>query len=231
MLEINSYSNINFRGAFRIKPSETLAQKEIPELFTQGRQIFNNILEKGDKVIVLRDNYDKRVGNYIREKNLQNIEYYPQINTKSGLDSEEPQGLLNLINDKTKKVITQLDEIFLVISGQKKDKKPRKTPNIEKEVRKISNALRLNIENPKILSNKKSTIIRDDDKKRTIEIIGLNKATSYVYLKPDSLSESSTRCIIDGKGNLVKKFETPNEILKFLKLFNKLKKDEINILV
>lgn len=32
----NNQSNINFNGAFRIKPAEIRAQAEIPTLFTQG---------------------------------------------------------------------------------------------------------------------------------------------------------------------------------------------------
>ncbi len=42
----NNQSNINFNGAFRIKPAEIKAQAEIPTLFTQGMQKFTNILEK-----------------------------------------------------------------------------------------------------------------------------------------------------------------------------------------
>ena len=217
-------SNLNFNGAFRIKSSELNAQKEIPELFTQGRQIFNDVLEKGDKVIVLRDNYDKRVGNYIKEHCVRDIVYYPEINTKCGLDSEEPQGLISLLNDKSKEVITDVEEMFSRIVKQRKYPKKPKTQDSQGEVQMISNTLRLNIENPKVYKNKLSTIIRDDVKSRTIEIVALNKATSYVYVKPDSFLEPSIRCIIDGKGNLVKTFETPNEIIRFAKIFNKLKK-------
>ena len=78
----NNKTNTNFQGAFRIKPNNTKAKIEINALFMQGRQIFCNVLEKGDEVIVLRDHYDKRVGKYMKENNFKEVEYYPTINTK-----------------------------------------------------------------------------------------------------------------------------------------------------
>lgn len=117
---INNSNHPNFKGAFRIKVNNATAQKEIPELFTQGRQLFYDILEKGDEVIVVRDQYDKRIGKYIQENNIKNIEYFPEINTKSGLDDEKPEDLIKLIKKKTTRIITDLDEMLFVISKQKK---------------------------------------------------------------------------------------------------------------
>ena len=57
-----------------------------------------------------------------------------------------------------------------------------------------------------------------------------NKGNTYVYVRPDSLCEDSVRCIIDGKGNIMKSFETPDEIHKFIKKFKKLKDEKVNLL-
>lgn len=223
----NSINNTNFTGTFRIKPQELKAQKEIPELFTQGRQIFHDILEKGDEVIVLRDKYDKRVGKYIQENNIKELEYYPTINTKSGLDNEEPEKLIALMKEKAVEIKTGLADIYARISKQKIEKKPR---SANKMLQNISKSLRLNIENPIVKTTKQSTIIRDAEKQRTIEIIAPNNATSYVYVKPDSLNEDSIKCILDGKGQITKTFTTPNEISKFMRLFRDLKSKEVNTL-
>lgn len=223
----NSINNTNFTGTFRIKPQELKAQKEIPELFTQGRQIFHDILEKGDEVIVLRDKYDKRVGKYIQENNIKELEYYPTINTKSGLDNEEPEKLIALMKEKAVEIKTGLADIYARISKQKIEKKPR---SANKMLQNISKSLRLNIENPTVKTTKQSTIIRDAEKQRTIEIIAPNNATSYVYVKPDSLNEDSIKCILDGKGQITKTFTTPKEISKFMRLFRDLKSKEVNTL-
>ena len=225
----NNTSNTNFSGAFRIERHYTKAKAEIPAMFTQGRQIFRDIKQKGDMVVVLRDNYDKKVGQYIQENYPIEIEYYPEINTKSGLDDEKPEELKKLIKDKSTTVKKGLKNILAAIAEQKIIKKPKKY-RAAKEVEKIANALRLNIENPQISSNKSLTRIRDEQKKRTIEIIATNPATSYVYVKPDSLDSDSIKCIINGKGQIVKTFETPKDISKFSKMFNTLKERNVNIL-
>lgn len=226
-MQIAKTQNQRFEGAFRISPNEVNAKIEIPQLFTQGRQIFNDILETGDKFVVLRDKYDKRVGKYIQEKGIKGIEYFPEINTKSGLDDEKPEGLLKLINAKTVKVITNISEICKTSMVSKKLAKVAKAKS---EVDKVANALRLNIENPQVTSSRSFTKVRDEEKKRTIELIMKDKGSTYVYVKPDQSYEDSTKCIIDGKGNIVKKFETPEEIMRFMRVFHKLKQEKVNIL-
>lgn len=226
----NNTSSLQFSGAFRFKPNEIKAKADVPNLFTQGRQVFHNILEAGDEVIVVRNNYDKRVANYLKDNNIRGVEYYPEIDTKCGLDDEIPEGLLKLIKSKSVVVIENLEKIVSSIASRTNVPR-RKVPKIDKELNKIANALRLNIENPKVVSNKSFTRIRDGHKMRTIEVIAPNSATSYVHVIPDSLNEQSVKCILNGKGQIVKTFDTPNEIHKFNLLFNKLKKENINILV
>lgn len=228
---LNNQTNLNFNGTFKIKPSELQAQTEIPALFTQGMQKFTNIEEKGDMFIVVRDNYDKRIGNYLSENHVNGVKYYPTINTKSGLDDEKPEGLLALLKDKSIEVKTELDDIFEAISKQKRAPRKAKLRTVQNELEKISNVLRLNIENPEIITNKNFTRIRDSHKNRTIELISPNNATTYVYVKPDSLNEDSIKCILDGKGNITKIATTPNDIHKFMKTFSKMKKDGENQLV
>ena len=226
----NNTSSLRFSGAFRFKPNEFNAKADVPKLFTQGRQVFHNILEDGDEVIVVRNNYDKRVANYLKDNNIRGVEYYPEIDTKCGLDDEIPEGLLKLIKSKSVVVIENLEEIVSSIASRANVPR-RKVPKIDKELNKIANALRLNIENPKVVSNKSFTRIRDEHKMRTIEVIAPNSAISYVHVVPDSLNEQSVKCILNGKGQIVKTFDTPNEIHKFNLLFNKLKKENVNILV
>ena len=224
----NNTQNINFSGAFRIKPTETKAIEEIPTLFTQGRQIFSNILEKGDRVFVVRDNYDRRIGKYLKENSIEGVEYYPTINTKSGLDDQEPEGLLALLKEKTHEIKTGIDEILEAISTRKRPAPKIKKPNIQREIERIANSLRLNIENPKVVINNNSFIqIRDAEKNRTIEILGSNKGTRSVYVRPDSLAEEPIKCIINNQGEIIKQFTTPKDIIKFSKKIRQLKEESL----
>ena len=84
----------------------------------------NDILEKGDLVVIIRDNYDKRIGSYIKEKGVTGVEYYPTINTKSGFDFERPEEIIAVLKDKSTRLITNFEEMFEVISKQKRAPKP-----------------------------------------------------------------------------------------------------------
>ena len=114
----NNTSSLRFSGAFRFKPNEFNAKADVPKLFTQGRQVFHNILEDGDEVIVVRNNYDKRVANYLKDNNIRGVEYYPEIDTKCGLDDEIPEGLLKLIKSKSVVIIKNLEEIISSIMSR-----------------------------------------------------------------------------------------------------------------
>ena len=131
------------------------------------------------------------------------------------------------MKEKAVEIKTGLADIYARISAQKKETKPR---TVDKALNIITQSLRLNIENPIVKTTKQSTIVKDAEKQRTIEIIAPNNATSYVYVKPDSLNEDSIKCILDGKGQITKTFTTPNEISKFMRLFRELKSKEVNTL-
>ena len=222
-----NHSNINFKGAFYIPRNEIKAHSEIPTLFTQGCQHFKDVVESGDSVFVVRDQYDKRIGNYIKENNTTAV-YYPLINTKSGLDNQEPKPLLDLMTNDSQVVITDRDEMFARISLQRKA--PKKI-NVDAKLEKLFNELRLNVQNPVVIATKKSTIVRDNDKSRTIEIIMPNKSSIYAYVVPDSRNQPTEKYILSGTCDLMKKCELPKDVIKFGKVFKELKAQEKNILV
>ena len=220
MINNNSYNN-SFTGAFRFKPSEIKAKLEVPNLFTQGRQIGTDILEKGDQVIIVRDSYDKRIGNYIKENGVKEVEYYPTINTRLGFDFERPEEIITLLKDKSTRMITNFEEMFEVISKQKRGKKTIKGQNIpkalsvEKEFERVTKALRLNIQNPEITIKGQHMRIYDKDRRRTLDIVA-HSGTYYTYLRYDNMSAESIMRTINGKGETIKNFEKPDEIHKFL---------------
>ena len=221
MIFNNNTQNNTFTGAFRFKPSEIKAKLEVPNLFTQGRQIGTDIIEKGDQVIIVRDNYDKRIGNYIQENGVKGVEYYPTINTRLGLDFERPEEIITLLKDKSTRMITNFEEMFEVISKQKRGKKTIKGQNIpkalsvEKEFERVTKALRLNIQNPEIRIKGQHMRIYDKDRRRTLDIVA-HSGTYYTYLRYDNMSAESIMRTINGKGETIKNFEKPDEIHKFL---------------
>ena len=230
MIFNNNTQNNTFTGAFRFKPSEIKAKLEVPNLFTQGRQIGTDIIEKGDQVIIVRDNYDKRIGNYIQENGVKGVEYYPTINTRLGLDFERPEEIITLLKDKSTRMITNFEEMFEVISKQKRGKKTIKGQNIpkalstEKEFERVTKALRLNIQNPEITIKGQHMRIYDKDRRRTLDIVA-HSGTYYTYLRYDNMSAESIMRTINGKGETIKNFEKPDEIHKFLAELRRLIKE------
>ena len=109
-LQINNKPN--FKGTFVLNPQNVQVRKVIPDIIKKGRQIFYDIKNEGDVVIVTKDKYDKRVRDFIEEKNLE-FSYYPEISTRSGLDDEIPSGLKTLINIKNNCVIKDLNLYIL----------------------------------------------------------------------------------------------------------------------
>ena len=226
----NQQFNNNFTGAFRFCSSETKAKLEVPKLFTQGRQIFTDILEKGDQVIVVRDNYDKRIGKYLQDNNISGVEYFPTINTKSGYDTEKPEEIRNILKEKSTRIITNFEEMFEVISKQKHHKKTAKGIYIpkaldtEKELERVTKALRLNIQNPEIKVKGQHMRIYDRDKRRTLDVV-THSGTYYVYLRYDSMSADSIMCTLNGKGEFIKQVKTPDEVHKFMQDLRRLIKE------
>ena len=108
-MNIDNISNQSFSGAFRVrKPSEDVVRNLSELIKGRGKQIFNNFENTGDVFIVTRDNYDRVVAKFVKDNNLP-LEYYPKINTKSGLDSEEPQRLSELLkNNELNQPITNI---------------------------------------------------------------------------------------------------------------------------
>ena len=230
MIFNNNTQNNTFTGAFRFKPSEIKAKLEVPNLFTQGRQIGTDIIEKGDQVIIVRDNYDKRIGNYIQENGVKGVEYYPTINTRLGLDFERPEEIITVLKDKSTRMITNFEEMFEVISKQKRGKKTIKGQNIpkalsaEKEFERVTKALRLNIQNPEITIKGQHMRIYDKDRRRTLDIVA-HSGTYYTYLRYDNMSAESIMRTINGEGKTIKNFEKPDEIHKFLSELRRLIKE------
>lgn len=213
-MEINK--NTNFTGAFILKPKNIKTKESIPDIINKGRQIFYDIKYKGDVVIVTKDNYDTKVRDFIEASKVK-FEYYPEISTKSGLDDQIPSKLVYLLNIKNNCVINNLKKLNKFLQ-------PKNHLSKQCEyLKETTNTLRLNIENPQIDINDKGIfVIRDEAKKRTIKSTGFKGGSALVHVIPDSPVYESKRYLVYKNGKAIaKEYNTPEEILDFLKRFKK----------
>ena len=96
-MNIQRTSNQNFCGGFRLRNVSDEVKTKIPELINKrGKQVFNNFENTNDVFVVVRDKYDRIVAKFIKDNGI-SLEYYPQISTKSGLDTECPELLSELL--------------------------------------------------------------------------------------------------------------------------------------
>lgn len=112
-------NSINFKGAFLIKqPTPALKDKLAPALKNMKKQILQNVKKEGDVLLVVRNNFDKELGDIILETKNVKFKYYPNLNTKSGFDPKKPEEALQLLRSASKKAIDtkeKLEQFFRTI--------------------------------------------------------------------------------------------------------------------
>lgn len=214
-----SNNKLNFKGAFIIKPTNTQVKEAVPNIIKKGRQLFYNIKDDGDVVIVARDKYDKRVRNFIAEQKL-DFTYYPEISTQSGLDDQVPSKLKTLLNIKNNCLVQDLNLLDKFLSNT--------NLHLNKQSEYLQDALdtlRLNTGKAKItIDNKGIFVVRDTDKQRTIKSTGFHSGCAYVCIVPDSTGQEVKRYLISKNGKeITKEFNTPKDILYFNKIFKKIR--------
>lgn len=211
-------SNLNFNGGFRFRNMPLEAKNKLPDLSKKGKQIFYDFENKDDVFLVVKDEINYKVANFIKENKLE-FEFYPQINTKCGLDSEKPEGLQSLLNKLSPKPLTTKTQLAKNITKQKllnrvSVNSPIYVPNILKGLL-IDTGLNINlIKGVAILDNKEF--------ERKIYISRPLKSERYlVLIEPYSSAKPSERLLVDKNGKILKKYSSPDEIHKFYSDFKK----------
>lgn len=211
-------NNLNFNGGFRFRNMPLETKNKLPDLSKKGKQIFYDFENKGDVFLVVKDEINYKVANFIKENKLE-FEFYPQINTKCGLDNEKPEGLQALLNKSEIKPLNTKTQLAKNITKQKLLNKvtinsPIYVPNILKGLLVDSN---LNIK----LKNG-VTILDNKEFERKIYISRPLKADRYlVLIEPYSSAKPSERLLVNENGKILKKYSSPDEIHKFYTDFKK----------
>lgn len=217
-MQINSIDNINFNGGFRFKNMPAELKETLPEFIKNKRQIFYNFDNTGDVFYAVRNSADFKVMRMIQKNNL-NFEYYPQISTKSGLDTEKPEGLTKLLKRFKDKAITSKTQLKkAVMANIQADKvKPLNDDNINK----ILNVLKLDFKEYKTSSNPNGCKIitaKNTDKRVLISPPSRNNI-NYVLVEPKSYDNNVERYAIADDGQILARFCTPEQITQFKKNF------------
>lgn len=211
----NNYS-VNFNGGFRLKGLTPELKELTVTSIPKHRQIFENFEKQNDMFILCRDISDYGVNKFARANNIE-LEYYPQINTKSGFDSEEP----DILSKKLKRLmpVVSKTQINKIISEKIRMHKVQKFADYS--INNILSALCMEAEGKEISMVKGAHVIKDKEFARKVIISPLSNAkVHYVSVIPDSANEEIKRYAFDTRGNIVSTYQTPDGIKTFNKAFN-----------
>ena len=218
-MQINNVSNTNFQGGFRLINVSPKVKNELPNVIKKHRQIFDNFEKQGDVFITVRDEANKKIIKFIKDNKI-DFEFYPTINTKSGLDNEKPSELTNLIEqikDVPIKTMTQFRKYTDAMHRKHYIKK-----HAPEYTDKILKALCIDNKHP-VKEVKGAIIVSDKEFNREILISPPSKYNiHYVKVVPKGVDGMVERYAIDTDGNILSRYQSPNGMKMFNNKFNSL---------
>lgn len=213
-MDIKYSNNQNFTSAYRFSAIQNKSYKDLHRLISKpSSKIFNCVNEKGDVVLVNHSCYDERVKNFIK-KNKLCFQFFPNIKLNDNLTKDTLKSLI-IREIKEKNTISNI----FVLSDHVMKNNISRGKSLVKHMNNIFKTLRLNVDKPEIhvMENGLSKI-RDNSKLRTIYVSPNYASKYYVYVKPDSLNQESSRYLLFHNGKkLIKEYRTPEEIAVFKK--------------
>lgn len=218
-MKIDYSRKTNFQGGFRLINLSPEVKEQVPSIIKKHRQVFDNFEKQGDVFLVVKDVANTKVAKFIKDNKI-NFEFYPTINTKSGLDTERPCDLTNLIANIKDTPITNFSQFRKNVVMQKREKYI--TNNSPEYIDKILKTLC--IDNKHQINNIKGVmVITDKEYNRKILISPPSKLKiHYVKVESEILDNPIERYAIDSNGNILATYQTPNGIMTFNKRFNDL---------
>ncbi len=212
-MQVNNISQTNFKGGFKFPQMPTGARNELCEFITTKKQIFDNFKKSGDVFLVTRDKTNFKVAEFIRKHKLK-FEFYPTINTKCQLDTQNPEGLETLLDSIKEAPITTMSQLRKILTRQKRNSSIEiKSPSYTD---KILKALCIDNKHP-VKNIKGATVIEDNEFNRKIFFSPPSKLNiHYVKVSHSSVDKGAELYAIDSEGNILNRYSTPDGI----KIFN-----------
>ena len=219
-MNINNCTNLSFNGGFRFRAIPKDALEKLPNITPKGKQIFYDFENKGDVFLTIKNEYDYKALKFIKEHNL-NFEYFPNINTKSGLDNEKHEPLSELIRKTNISPITTKTQLTRLLAERKK------LENINyhapQYIDKILKTLYIEPQNISINLIKGAQVITENQSGRKIIISPRDKFDIYyVKVLHNDSAKSVERYAIAEDGMILSKYSSPEGIKSFQKRFNSL---------
>lgn len=209
--------NVNFQGGFLIKKSKIgQIMAELPK----RKCIIPEINDMGDTFVAVKDIYDLQMVNLL-SKHHTRYKYYPDINLKARLDSNNIEAARRTVNSQTN-ILEKPKDILNFLKTVRKQfvAMPVYKWKPNDHIDKTFKALALEPENYTVkIKNGITYIYKKKDKKLVAKASpNSNRGYNYVYELPKNGDCASRKLAIDNDGKIV--WEYPSTDLKtFIKNF------------
>ena len=106
----NMDTSINFKGAIVLNKPTPRISRMIRTVVGAHHQKFDNFLNEGDVLYIVRNGKDKEVAEFLSHHRTP-FTFYTGLSTKSGFDNTNPSGAKQILDDCKSKIITAAGEL------------------------------------------------------------------------------------------------------------------------
>lgn len=217
---------INFTGGFLLhKPTKRMWEKVYTEIVPKNKRvIINDLYEDGNVFFATKSIHDSNILKYLLTKRTLNLTYYPNISTKTRLDSYFPDEAVKTLDNE------------LAISDKKEIRKHIKKEIINsadslralkyrwKEndyIAQTYKALKITPENYKAKTKNHITTLYDQNGNIAARVSpNTQQGTNYAYIYPSLLSDKFKMVVIDYNGEIIGSSSNIDLLAKFRKKFH-----------
>lgn len=215
-------NSTNFNGAWQIGKVTPEIERNLLNKFKRHRQYFPNFKKEGNSLVVLKNTLDAEMVNFV-EQNKLTFRYYRDLDTFSKFDAFYPDEAEKILKTSRFPIMQRLEQVkhYLGKTSVRTALKPNKLYSDREVLAKfLPNALDLNAE-----SKNGYKLFTDSAGKKIAAITMMNgEGKRYVYINSPistSSNEQARYYLISRRNEIIQKFETPEEVKTFMKMFRR----------
>ena len=211
-------NTINFKGAFLIKKTSPEVKRNLINSFEKkGKFVYDNFKNTNDLFLVVRDEKDKFVADFINKHNITNFKYFPSLNTSSGFHYNKPEEADKIIKEKKPKYIKTINTLIKYFKNLGVDL----NESDKKYINETLKAVNIKPKEHRIENNAGYYIVKDKNNTTVARISPKNKyGINFIHVIPKCTDHSPIRYSVKD-GIKLAKFEKPDEVKAFLDSFDK----------
>ena len=203
-------NKINFTGGFLICKPDKVKWENIQAVLPRRKCVFQKFNSEGDKFVAVKTHYDRDMLNMLLKKKV-DFKFFPDINLKTQLDSENLEEAQRIISSQSNVVEgkSNLKSYLADMIAPKHFKFPKYKWKPDDHIGQTLKALGLSEKECKILYTETGAVkILDKRGKQTIALASPNSHLGYNYVLefPKEKNGLLKRLVVDMNGEIADEF-------------------------